>query len=127
MQSETKIYGIAFHSPLDISTFLPLRAVVSIDVSACCDFLFAEIAPVKSKAKICLVFQSYNELRKNQLDVLDVVDNSIVHLTPEVFEGLLEKFEKESKAEKKMEELSLSEKEAPKAPRKRGRPRKVSQ
>jgi len=86
------IIGIAYHSPLDIVSLLPLNVKYSTNKDDVVDILISNKIVREYKAKIQLVFISARELIRENLPILDHGPwGKILMLTSEQIEDLLNK------------------------------------
>jgi hypothetical protein len=84
------IYGIAYHSPLDVITLLPLNTKVSTDPTEISDVVITDKVVKNFEAKIQLVFASYRVLFKHNLPIIDQGPwGKVLTLTSIQFEKIL--------------------------------------
>ena len=68
------IYGIAYHSPLDVSSLLPIGVSSTMDPNADAEVLFSEVLqniPKESTIKSQILFSPVKYLRDLDLKILD--------------------------------------------------------
>lgn len=65
------ILGIAYHSPIDVITLLPINTEISTNSQDDVDVLITDTIVDQYKAKIQLVFASSRVLMKRNLPILD--------------------------------------------------------
>jgi len=68
------IFGIAYHSPLDVLVLIPqeFKITTKLDVEA--DVLFSETKQNLHKARIQIIFTSDSILKQMNIKILDVAD-----------------------------------------------------
>jgi hypothetical protein len=86
------IYGIAYHSPIDVMTLLPLNTLVTLNPKDSMEILITEDVVEKYESKIQLVFASPRVLFKHNLPILDQgAWGKILTLTATQFEQMIQK------------------------------------
>lgn len=94
------ILGIAYHSPIDIVTLLPIDTIISLDPRDEVDVLISEYVEDNYSAKLQLVFASYRVLSKKNLPIIDQGPwGKIVSLTGTHFEKILNKKKRRKETE----------------------------
>jgi hypothetical protein len=86
------ILGIAYHSPIDVVTLLPVDTIVSVDSRDEVDVLISDYVVDTYNAKLQLVFASSRVLSKKNLPIIDQGPwGKIINLTGNHFEKILNK------------------------------------
>lgn len=86
------IYGIAYHSPIDVMTLLPLNTYVTLDPRDEMEVLITDDVVEEYASKIQLVFASPRVLFKHNLPILDQGPwGKILTLTTSTFDKMLAK------------------------------------
>lgn len=102
------VYGIAYHSPIDVMTLLPLNTLVTLDPKDPKEILITEDVVEKYESKIQLVFASPRVLFKHNLLIIDQgAWGKILTLTSTQFEQMIQK-ERSSRKEINIPEWARS-------------------
>ena len=84
------VVGIAYHSPLDIHTLLPVGSDVSLDPDSEVCFFLTDKYVSQYKAKVQIVFASLDILNENTFPILDQGPwGTIVNISNNIFEKIL--------------------------------------
>lgn len=66
-----KVYGIAYHSPLDVVTLLPNEIKVTLDPESEADVFFSQDTSSNCKTPVQVVFASPRLLVSNDIKIID--------------------------------------------------------
>ena len=84
------IVGVAYHSPLDVSTFFPVGAKISLDSNEDACFFITDKYVENYKALVQIVFSSFEVLSEFEFPILDHGSwGSVVNISNNAFESLL--------------------------------------
>lgn len=77
------LVGIAFHSPIDVASVIPINTSLACLPSEEADILIIDFIPRAFKAKLCVVIESISVLKEKEIKILDLgKDGQILSLKP---------------------------------------------
>ena len=84
------VVGLAYHSPLDVSTLFPVGVKVSLDPNEDACFFITDKYVENCKASVQIVFSSFDVLSEFCFPILDHGSwGSVVNISNNAFENLL--------------------------------------